>query len=156
MSNKDNAGVLAPPPLIFGGIFVLGLAADHLVSSALLEGHSLLRTTLAGLLGLIGAALGLSAVMAFRKVGTNVLPERPSTAITTQGAYRFTRNPMYLGLSCLYGAATLGLAKPVTLALLPIAILIIHHGVIRREERYLASKFGETYDAYRRRVRRWL
>ena len=156
MSNKDNAGVLAPPPLIFGAVFVAGLGLDSLVSSSRLDGHTFLRMAVALFLGLVGAALGVSAVLAFRKAGTNVLPERPSIAITTQGAYRFTRNPMYLGLSCLYAAAALVIAKPMTLIILPVAMLIVHHGVVLREERYLEAKFGETYGAYRQRVRRWL
>jgi protein-S-isoprenylcysteine O-methyltransferase Ste14 len=156
MSEKDNAGVLALPPLIFGAAFLIGVGLDSLVRLPFSQSLTLPRMLLAAVLAMLGAVLGVSAVAAFRKVGTNVLPEHPSTAITTQSAYRFTRNPMYLGLSCFYAAAAIALAKPVTLALLPVAMLIVHHGVILREERYLAAKFGETYEVYRRRVRRWL
>ena len=63
---------------------------------------------------------------------------------------------MYLGLVLLYAAGALAVGGPITLALLPLAVIILHFGVVVREERYLEGKFGEVYLAYKRAVRRWI
>ncbi len=90
------------------------------------------------------------------RAGTNIKPSLPTTAIVAAGPYRYTRNPMYLSLCLLYLALSLLIngALPV-LFIVPLA-LTLHFGVIKREERYLAAKFGETYLAYQRSVRRWV
>lgn len=90
------------------------------------------------------------------RAGTNVPTNRPTTAMVDKGPYRFTRNPIYLGMfGGLFGLAiafdTLWL-----LATLVLFALVIRYGVVAREEAYLERKFGEAYRAYRKRVRRWL
>jgi protein-S-isoprenylcysteine O-methyltransferase Ste14 len=77
-------------------------------------------------------------------------------ALTFEGPYRFTRNPMYLGLALLLaGLAGIGNALWPLLAVIPV-VAIIRTQVIAREETYLENRFGEEYRAYRGRVRRWL
>ncbi len=99
------------------------------------------------------ATLGLGE---FRRVGTQVSPLRPSTALATGGIYRYTRNPLYVSLAFIY----LGIAAAMNglwLLLLAVPLLVaIRYGVIAREERYLEAKFGEDYRQYKRRVRRWM
>lgn len=92
----------------------------------------------------------------FWAVGTSVVPVRPTTAIVVQGPYRFTRNPMYLGLLLLYlgVAGWFGFAGPLVLA--PVLVWVISAYVIAREERYLERKFGGEYLRYKTQVRRWL
>lgn len=63
---------------------------------------------------------------------------------------------MYLGLGLLYTAAALAVRGPITLALLPLAMIILHFGVVLREEHYLEGKFGEAYLGYKHIVRRWI
>lgn len=152
----DTAGVLAPPPVIVGVTFLLGLAADRWLHTPPLVSSPPLRWGLAAGLAVTGAALGIGALWAFRKAQTNVLPDHPTLAITGRGPYRLTRNPMYLGLGLLYAAAALAVGGAITLALLPLAMIILHFGVVLREERYLAGKFGEAYLRYKRSVRRWI
>ena len=86
---------------------------------------------------------------------TNIDPYKPATALVTGGPYRFTRNPIYVAMTLLYVGAALSFRIIPALILLPIALLLLQFGVIRREERYLEAKFGDRYRQYRSRVRRW-
>jgi protein-S-isoprenylcysteine O-methyltransferase Ste14 len=81
---------------------------------------------------------------------------RPTTTIVEKGPYRFTRNPMYLAMSCAYLGLALVLNNLWALVLLPFVVLVVDRFVIRREESYLTAKFGDPYREYCARVRRWL
>ena len=72
------------------------------------------------------------------------------------GVYRFTRNPMYLGMALVHGGVALWLLDGWLLVTLPLAMAVVHRIAIQPEEIYLEQKFGEAYASYRRRVRRWL
>lgn len=96
------------------------------------------------------------AILLFRRSGTPVIPFERSTTLVTSGAYRFTRNPMYLGLTMLLlGVAmlqgSLGAFLPI-----PLFMLVVQKRFIEGEERFLTEIFGEQYLSYRRRVRRWI
>jgi protein-S-isoprenylcysteine O-methyltransferase Ste14 len=109
-----------------------------------------------GLLIAVGAAIAASAFGGFRRAGTPALPFRRSTALVTDGLYRYTRNPMYLGMVLsLLGIAlllgSLGAMLPV-----PFYALVVQKRFIEGEERFLEELFGEEYRAYRQRTRRWL
>lgn len=155
-SGKETAGVIAPPPLIFVSILAVGLAIDFLVyrmpTGLLLLPRGLAGAVLAGLSILIV----LAAWLRFRRAGTPVEPWRTSTALVTDGIYGWTRNPMYLAMALLYIAIALAVDSLVTMLLLIPLLVLLHYGVIRREERYLERKFGESYRIYRQRVRRWI
>ena len=98
----------------------------------------------------------VSAVVLFRRIGTPPDPHEPSTRLALDGPYRFTRNPMYLGMAAvLAGLALIGNALWPLLALIPV-IWWIRTQVIAREERYLEAKFGGEYRDFKARVRRWL
>ena len=83
-------------------------------------------------------------------------PREPTLAIVSEGPYRFTRNPLYLALAGIYLGITLAVGTVWPLVFLIPVLLITHYGIIKREERYLARKFGEPYVAYMGRVRRWI
>lgn len=92
----------------------------------------------------------------FEKAGTNVPPNKPATAIVTDGAYKFTRNPMYLSfLMGFIGLAALADAPAMLLAAIPLWYILDRH-VIAPEEQYLTEKFGDEYTEYKNRVRRWI
>ena len=97
-----------------------------------------------------------SFVRAFGRARTPLDPYTPSKAIVTDGPYRLTRNPGYLGMALTYAGIAIVSNAPWALAPLPVAIAIIDRGVIAREERYLERKFGTRYTDYKRRVRRWI
>ena len=92
----------------------------------------------------------------FVRAGTELPPFRPTTAIVTDGPFRFTRNPMYIGMTLLYVGLAVGFDLIWALILLPAVLLVIRFYAIAREERYLEAKFGEEYLSYKRRVRRWV
>jgi len=98
----------------------------------------------------------LVASAQFRMANTDVRPWKPSTALVTTGIYRYTRNPMYAGLTLIFLGVALLADSVITLALLPPLLVVIATAVIRREEHYLEITFGEEYRQYKRRVRRWI
>lgn len=155
-SDRDNPGVIAPPPLIFIGILLLALAFDWLVSGPGFGLPYMGRMVAGGVLCLGGLALILAAGKRFSDAGTNIQTRKPSTALVTTGIYRYSRNPIYLGMTLIYVGLSLFADSILALAWLPLALIIMYNGVIRREERYLEAKFGEAYRAYRGRVRRWI
>lgn len=156
MSQRDHPGVIAPPPLIFLGVLLLGWGLGEAVGEPGLGLTNPVRRglALAGLLiglGIEGWAAGL-----FRKARTAVQPWKPSTALVTTGVYGLTRNPIYLGFAITYVGLSVGLDSPLALILLIPCLVVLDRLVIQREERYLAARFGTDYDRYRQRVRRWL
>jgi len=150
MIDDDHPRVFVPPPLIFCGLLTAGLLFDH----AKVAWDALRVVAIIGFLvglGLIAIALGL-----FRSNHTRPEPWKPSSALVSDGIYRFTRNPMYLGMAVASLAIAL-LFVSLTAALLTLAaVAIVDRLVIAREEDYLARRFGEEYASYRQRVRRWL
>jgi protein-S-isoprenylcysteine O-methyltransferase Ste14 len=155
---RDVAGVIAPPPLLFALFLAIGLLLDWLLPGRLWPIALAWPWRLAaGLVPILaGALLAIAAERRFRAVGTDVRPWRPSTALASGGPYRFTRNPMYLGLLLLLAGIAIAADGPWLMAQLLPLWLLLHFGVVRREEAYLEEKFGEPYRDYCRRVRRWL
>ncbi|MGH2962537.1 MAG: methyltransferase family protein [Solirubrobacterales bacterium] len=100
-------------------------------------------------------ALDGAAMLFFRRAGTSMIPFVPTTALVTAGPYRYTRNPMYLGMAFLYVALALGTGVIWALIVLPLVIAAVDQLVIALEEGYLVRKFGEPYCDYMTRVRRW-
>ena len=87
--------------------------------------------------------------------GTNVNPSRPATTIVSSGPFRFTRNPLYVGVTLIFGGLTLAFNTWWGFIVLVPVLITMHFGVVLREERYLERKFGEPYRQYRSRVRRY-
>jgi len=147
---RDTAGVIAPPPLLALAAVVLGLLLDWIAPAYVLT--ILLSWGTRLLLGLeliaAGAALIYAAQKALRAANTHVEPWKPSTAIVTTGIFAWLRNPMYVGgLAALLGLAVL-LASDWMVVMTVVTGLILHFGVVKREERYLAAKFGDVYRRY--------
>lgn len=103
-----------------------------------------------------GLGLTIAAAASFRRARTSIVPVHPSTALVARGPYRFTRNPMYLGLAVATGGTALLLGDLWVLLLLVPALVVADRAFICPEERYLTRTFGDAYDAYRASVRRWL
>jgi len=107
---------------------------------------------------LIGIGLALDALGGFAKRKTTINPHHPERAsdLVTAGVYRFTRNPMYLGLVLLSLAVPLLLTTAIGLAGPLLVIAALTRLQIIPEERHLTTLFGADYTTYRQRVRRWL
>ena len=154
MEAPDNAGVKVPPPFIFLGGLLLGGLLEAIEP---LDGLDTPWRWIVLGLGVIGfVLLAPPAMRRFQLAGTQLPPFRPTSAIVTEGPFRFTRNPMYIGMTVLYVGLAIGFDLIWALILLPAVLLVIRFYVIAREERYLEAKFGEEYLAYKRGVRRWL
>lgn len=154
---RDTAGVIAPPPLIALAVVVLGLALDWLMPAYVLT--VLLtwpeRVIIAAILFVVGAALAFPALRGFHAVGTHVEPWKPASALVTEGIFAWLRNPMYVGLTLFLVALSLALASDWILVMTIGFVLVIHFGVVLREERYLEAKFGDAYRQYKARVPRY-
>ena len=116
------------------------------------------RLPIAVVIAVAGLALGLVAVGHFRRARTTVDPLNPgkASALVAGGIYRFTRNPMYLGMATLLLAWAVYLSNVAALAGLALFVAYMNRFQIEPEERALKARFGEEFEAYCRRVRRWL
>jgi protein-S-isoprenylcysteine O-methyltransferase Ste14 len=150
----DTPGVIAPPPLIYLGALGIGFGLDTVIGTGSLPATVAMPVGAASIIA--GTGLLGSFVDAFRRASTPIDPYTPSEAIVTDGPYRVTRNPAYLGMALLYTGIATVLKAPWALVPLPVALAVIDRGVIAREERYLERKFGTPYVDYKRRVRRWI
>jgi protein-S-isoprenylcysteine O-methyltransferase Ste14 len=153
---EKGARVRFPPPLVFLGGILLGVACAYVVAPAPLPVGRTAGVVAALVLLAAGVSLAASARVLFSRTGQSPVPWKPSPELILQGPYRFTRNPMYVGLTLVQ--AGLGLAMNnlwIVLFALP-ALLTVHLIAVRPEERYLTEKFGESYTRYLSRVRRYL
>jgi protein-S-isoprenylcysteine O-methyltransferase Ste14 len=148
-----NLGLIRPPFVYLGSIG-LGLLIHFLWPVQLLPAS--VNLPIGVMLVLLAAALFFSAVRTFRKAGTPVPGNLPTTIIVRTGPFRFSRNPIYLAFTLFQvglAAWLNGLGLLVTL--LP-ALALMMLVVIPREERYLEARFPSEYLPYKREVRRWL
>jgi len=116
------------------------------------------RVAMAIALAVLGIALALAGVFAFRKAKTTVNPLKPETtsSVVASGIYRFTRNPMYLGMLVVLVGWAVFLANGIAFGLAPLFMLYMNRFQIGPEERVLSGHFGSEYAQYMQSVRRWL
>ncbi len=105
---------------------------------------------------LLGLGLAVWAGGGFRKAGTDMVPFKNVTALVTTGIYRYTRNPMYLGMALVLLGTALLLGSMAGLIVVPLFMVIIQTRFIQAEEEMLRELFGDDYKNYCARVRRWL
>ena len=143
-----------PPPLWY----VIGIAIGWLISAKFGVPYvpEIVRWPLGVACLLAGFALATPAVASFARAKTSVLPILPTTALVESGPYRFTRNPMYVGLAFAVVGISLVANWLWAIAVLPLVLLAVYFAAIKPEELFLEETFGADYSAYRSRVRRWL
>jgi protein-S-isoprenylcysteine O-methyltransferase Ste14 len=153
----DRADVVVFPPVLPLSSFALGLVLDRLLPLAPVP------ASLRGDLRAIGACVLVVGIAGFawmivtmKRARTPIHNKRTPTALVETGPFRITRNPMYLSGTIGYVGLALVLAEPWPLVLVLPLMVALHHGVVLREEAYLARTFGASYDRYRARVPRWL
>jgi protein-S-isoprenylcysteine O-methyltransferase Ste14 len=154
---ERGAIVRFPPPLVYLGAVLAGVALRYLVTPARLPDDY--RTIgLWGGIVLIGAGLSLiiPARLLFFRTKQSPIPWKPSPELIFRGPYRFTRNPMYVGLTLIVLGIGFGFDNLWISLCAPIALLIVHFIAVRPEERYLSDKFGDSYRTYLIQVRRYL
>lgn len=153
----SGARIFVPPPFLFAAGFLVALGIHRWVWRWSLPADWRPVTTPAGWLLIIGG-LGLTfwAMITFVRARTTVMPFKAASTIVASGPYRFSRNPMYVGLALAYSGLTLLFLLVWPFFTLPLVLLTLYVFVIRREEEYLTSAFGASYTSYRDRVRRWV
>ncbi len=150
-----HPGVKFPPPLLFAGGLALGYLLNRTWPVAWVP-RGIYRFGWGWALIALGLGLGAWGFITFLRARTAILPHHPASRLVYAGPYKFTRNPMYVGLTGVYlGVSTL-IDSLWPLLFLPVVLGALYRFVIRREERYLSAEFGTAYDDYRRKVRRWL
>jgi protein-S-isoprenylcysteine O-methyltransferase Ste14 len=152
-TSADSPGVHYPPPLFYAGAVIAGWLLDRPWPLPI---DGAWRTVLGFVFVAGWAVLATSAIGLFRRKQTSMITFRPATELVTIGPYAFTRNPMYVSLALLTIAFALFLNTWWTMLLLVPTLLVVQQFVIVPEERYLHRRFGAEYEAYTRRVRRWL
>lgn len=143
-----------PPPLLFVVTFAAGLGLQRLARLTFPDAH-VLHLVGFGLLGW-AALLALYSLATFLVARTTVVPFSAASKLVTWGPYRFTRNPMYVSLVLAYVGAAALLSQLLVLFLLPLPIILLRAIVIPFEEKRMREVFGEAYEQYCSRVRRWL
>jgi protein-S-isoprenylcysteine O-methyltransferase Ste14 len=151
--DADSARIKVPPPLVFVGALIAGVALGRVLGRPEIP---FLPDRSGWVLVVAGAAIILTATGLFRKAGTDSKPWKTTTSIVTDGVYRWTRNPMYLGMALIYAGLALVADSLAALLLLIPVVIVIQKEVIEREEAYLEAKFGTEYLTYKATVRRWV
>jgi protein-S-isoprenylcysteine O-methyltransferase Ste14 len=151
----DRPNLVIPPPIPWALAILAGLVVGWLYPLQFVPA-SIPRAWVGGGLFVLAVALAVWAVVTIRKAGTQFDVHKPTTTIVENGPYRFTRNPIYLGVFLSRAGIAIGFDDLWVLATLVPFYFVIRHGVVAREEAYLERKFGTVYRGYKSRVRRWL
>jgi protein-S-isoprenylcysteine O-methyltransferase Ste14 len=154
-SATDTSNVIVRPPIAWALAFIVGLGLDWLYPMPFVPvfvptvwvGSAIFAT---------GFLPAIWAIVTFRKAGTRVETNKPTTTVVASGPYRFTRNPIYVGMFLGQIGFAVGFNSLWLLATLVVFYVVICYGVVVREERYLERKFAGKYPDYKSRVRRWL
>lgn len=156
MRNPTRLLLYVPVPWVFVLTYLLGAGLETLRPHSISKEAALATTLAGGVLFATGAVIAGSALVLFRRSQTTTVPGEVSARLVTWGPYRFTRNPMYVGLTLAYlGEA--GMLKQIwPVILLPLTLAYVNWMVIPLEEARLEEVFPDEYKQYRARVRRWL
>lgn len=159
MSTSARVGAIIriPPPLLFVVTYFIGLGVQRLVPLTIGSTSLPGAVRFAGLGFVVaGLLLTLSSVGIFLSTHTTIIPFGTAAHLVSSGPFRFTRNPMYLGLALIYiGMAGIG-SELWPLVLLPLPMLVMDRIVIPFEEARLQAVFGDAFRQYCGKVRRWL
>jgi protein-S-isoprenylcysteine O-methyltransferase Ste14 len=152
--DQDDPGIRVPPPLIYLLPLILGLLLNRRAPVPFLP-----RSAARGLgWPLIGGGVVLNGwfLRTIRDADVPIRTDKPVPRLTTEGPFRYSRNPSYLALAMIYAGIAVLRNSPWAVLFLPVVLVVIQREVIGREERYLERAFGEEYLAYKGRVRRWV
>ena len=156
-TENDNPHVIAPPPLIFLSGLLLGGIVQWFYPFYLFSAEYLIYSKIAGIfLAVCGLGIILTAHLKMKKAQTNIEPWKPTNAIISDGIYSYSRNPIYAAMVLIFYGIKLFFNSVWFTPALILVLIVIHYGVILREEKYLEGKFGVEYLNYKNRVRRWI
>jgi protein-S-isoprenylcysteine O-methyltransferase Ste14 len=156
MNTKNNPGIYIPPPLIYVVFFLLSRVLQNLQPLDQKMFNSMTAKIIGGIFILMYFLFFIAALRRFILSKNTLVTIKPANSLETSGVYSFTRNPMYLSLLFLYSGLAVFFGSWWTFILIPFLIIVIQLYVIKKEEKYLSHAFGERYEAYTKRVRRWI
>lgn len=157
MQNPVRWLMKIPVPWVFVLAFVAGALVTRSTRTGVLTGHLALTGWTAGtVVFAAGAVIAGWGLTIFYGLKTTTVPGQCSRELVTWGPYRFTRNPMYVGLTLAYVGEAGILAQMWPLALLPVVLAYLNWTVVPVEESRLQETFGTVYEEYCGRVRRWI
>ena len=151
---NEHARIIVNPFLIYIALGLCALLLQRLLPLPFIAQSN--ARLLGTIILIVNLLIGLPAVRGMLAAHTFPNPHRPTTALVFSGPYRFSRNPMYIGLALFYAGLAIFFQLPWGLVLLPVVVWLITRWVIVPEETYLEQKFGAEYLSYKSRVRRWL
>lgn len=148
--------MIIPVPWVFILMYILGAVLEHLFPLRPADWAPRGLTVAGGVLFGIGAIIAAWGLVTFRKARTTTVPGKASSRMVSWGPYRFSRNPMYVGLIIAYLGEAAILRQVWPVLFLPLVVAYLNWIVIPVEEAKLKEVFAEEYDQYRARVRRWV
>lgn len=152
----DCPDILFPPPVISIAAPLLAVLLEFTAPIHIMPPAGTPWSLAIGIvILLIAGTLAVSAVRAFKAAETNIRPHQPALNIVKTGPYRFTRNPMYLGMVLFKTGIAFTFSLDWAILLAPLVWIALHFGVVLREEAYLTAKFGQTYTDFIQQTRRW-
>ncbi|HKW62929.1 MAG TPA: isoprenylcysteine carboxylmethyltransferase family protein [Candidatus Acidoferrum sp.] len=154
-SHERGAKVRFPPPLVYLASILLGVAIRYALPLPNPADGFIMRAAGIAVI-LAGFWLIIEAWKLFKRTGQDPKPWTPSPELLFGGPYRFTRNPMYVGLTCIQVGLGLALSNLWIALLAAFSLLTVHFIAVLPEEKYLAEKFGHSYTGYVIKVRRYL
>ena len=145
-----------PVPWVYAIAYLVGVGIQFVfpvnISGVLLSTIEVLGVLLAA----VGAVLMAWPQSIFRKHHTTTVPSETTTTFVTWGPYRFSRNPMYLGLFLFFAGISVIFSLVWSILLLLLVVYYVNSVVIPVEEKQLRKNFGEAYEQYCKKVRRWI
>lgn len=155
-NSRDGAAVWLPPPLVYLAGLVLGFVLHAFVVPLGIPIATAPRIVIAVLTAMAGVVLVAGAIRLFKRTGQDPKPWKATPEIVSSGVYRWTRNPMYVGMALIQAAIGIGVATGWIVVLTPLVLGVVYLTAVRHEETYLEQKFGAAYTEYKNEVRRWL
>ena len=155
-NKKDNPGIYIPPPLLYVVTFLVAVFIQRKIpiDDSLFNQQP---AKIAGVILLVVASFFLvRSLTQFFQSKNTLITFKPAAALQINKIYNITRNPMYVGLAIVYLAITCFAGNWWNIILFPFLLLIVQEYIIKREEKYLAHRFGQDYLDYKSKVRRWL
>ena len=146
-----------PVPWVFILVYLVGVAIQRVLPIAIRPSQIASVIRAAGFVFVVvGIGFAFSALGIFKKTKTTTVPHETPSTLVTSGPYRFTRNPMYVGLTLIYLGVAGTRLEIWPAIVLPLLLAYVNFVVIPVEERSLRGVFGDAYQEYGARVGRWL
>ncbi len=160
MNNQNDKskgpGVYIPPPLFYVLTFIAAVFIQKRIPVSDTLFHLMITKVVGVILLIIALFFLLRSLRQFFLTKNTLILIKPATSLQTNGIYGITRNPMYVGLAIVYLGITCFTGNWWNIILFPLLLLIVQEYIIKREEKYLALEFGQDYEEYKKKVRRWL